>query len=68
MTRDRPSCCPRPPLESVVGRGSTTHETGFPLAWLKESTPGSRIGYEYLEGVTDGLSDINVDGNAREER
>lgn len=47
---------------------STTHDTGRALAWFKESTPGSKTGYELSEAATDGFSDISVDGNAREER
>lgn len=66
--RDKPSFCPEPLLEPVGGKGSTTHETGRPLAWFNESTPGSRTGYESVEAVTDGSCDINVEGNAREER
>ena len=68
MTRDKPSCCPKPLLGSMRGRGSTTHDTGRPLAWFKESTPGSKTGYESLEAAMDGFSDISADGNAREER
>lgn len=68
MTRDRPKLWSKSLLVSAGGRGSTTHETGRPLAWFNESTPGSRTGYESAEAATDGSCDINVEGNAREER
>jgi len=68
MTRDRPSRRPISLLESVGSREFTTHETGRPLAWFKESTPGSSTGYESFGAAIDGFSDINVEGNAREER
>lgn len=55
------------------GRGGwevTTHETGCPRAWLRQSRMGRRTGYDVLEVVIvfDGFGDRRLDGNARDDR
>ena len=68
MERDRFRRRPKPGLGSLGTEGDIIHETGRPLPWFRESTPGNRTGYESFEAETDGFSDIKVEGNALEER
>ena len=46
----------------------TTQDIGCARAWLRESTPGRRTGYELGVETSDGFSESSVDGKAREER
>ena len=46
----------------------TTHETGYPRAWLSASTPGRSTGWDVGVDIKDGFSDNNVDGKARDDR
>lgn len=54
----------------VGGWDVTTHETGWPRAWLRQSRIGSRTGYDDASEVIvlEGLGERRLDGKAREER
>ena len=51
------------------GEVVTSHETGCPRAWFKQSRIGSKIGYEVSDGeVFDGDVESNEEGKARDDR
>lgn len=51
--------------EEVV---ETTQDTGVARAWLSESMPGRRTGWESGADWSVGVEERTVEGNAREER
>ena len=55
-------------LVSFVFGYETTHDTGCPRPWFRESIPGRRIGLVEGEDSNEGVRDRRVEGKARDER